>query len=92
VGQVQPERADRATAGFVISSPLISQRYQQQPDYRAHADRRFPPAASGSEGRRPDRGRPGQARGPDSRQAGVSCRAAADYAGPAEAALMVCRE
>ena len=46
-----PVACNRATADFVISSPLISQRYEQQrPDYRAHADRRFPPAADGSEG------------------------------------------
>jgi methylglyoxal synthase len=46
-----PVACNRATADFVISSPLISQRYQQQPpDYRAHADRRLPPAADGSEG------------------------------------------
>ena len=46
-----PVACNRATADFVISSPLISQRYEQQrPDYRAHADRRFPPAAGGSEG------------------------------------------
>ena len=46
-----PVACNRATADFVISSPLISQRYEQQrPDYRAHADRQFPPAAGGSEG------------------------------------------
>jgi len=46
-----PVACNRATADFVISSPLISQRYEQQrPDYRAHTDRRFPPAAGGSEG------------------------------------------
>jgi methylglyoxal synthase len=46
-----PVACNRATADFVISSPLISQRYEQQrPDYRAHTDRRFPPATGGSEG------------------------------------------
>src|SRR5580704_2293795 len=44
-----PVACNRASADFVISSPLISQRYEQQrPDYRAHADRQFPPAAGGS--------------------------------------------
>jgi methylglyoxal synthase len=44
-----PVACNRATADFVISSPLISQRYQRQPpDYRTHADRRFPPGAGGS--------------------------------------------
>jgi len=46
-----PVACNRATADFVISSPLISQRYQRQPpDYRAHVDRRFPPGAGGSAG------------------------------------------
>jgi len=44
-----PVACNRATADFVISSPLISQRYQRQPpDYRTHVDRRFPPGAGGS--------------------------------------------
>src|ERR1700729_268514 len=74
-----PVACNRATADFVISSPLISQRYEQQrPDYRAHADRQFPPAAGGSEGQAgaPGRPRPGRA----------------DRAGPPRAALPVCRE
>jgi methylglyoxal synthase len=46
-----PVACNRATADFVISSPLISQRYRQQPpDYRAHIERLSPPGASGGEG------------------------------------------
>jgi methylglyoxal synthase len=46
-----PVACNRATADFVISSPLISQRYQQKlPDYRPHIDRPSSPGASGGEG------------------------------------------
>ncbi len=50
-----PVACNRATADFVISSPLISQRYQRQPpDYRTHADRRFPPGPAAGRGGPPD--------------------------------------
>jgi methylglyoxal synthase len=46
-----PVACNRATADFVISSPLIGQRYlQQQPDYRADIDRQPSPGAYGGEG------------------------------------------
>jgi len=47
-----PVTCNRASADFVISSPLISQPWQrQQPGDRAHIDRRASPAVHGGEGR-----------------------------------------
>src|ERR1022692_308667 len=46
-----PVACNRASADFVISSPLIGQRYQrQQPGCRAHAGHRPSPGTHGGEG------------------------------------------